>query len=82
MERGNRVRTMGTFWNMCGLSGSFMGTVILFQGCAARQVFVHRPVEIRGSLPPEKLAHFNETFDGFREDLWDKSDLLLRTGNL
>jgi len=60
----------------------FLGVLVLLQGCAADRGPVQPPAGVRDSLPPAKLAHFNDTFDSFREDLWDKSGFLFQESQM
>jgi hypothetical protein len=49
-----------------------------FQGCATQQA----TPEIKGGLSPDRLAYFNDQFDSFRDDLWDKSGLLFQESQI
>jgi hypothetical protein len=42
---------------------------ISFSGCATETA----PLIIINSVSPDKLAYYEDTFDNFREDLWDKA---------
>jgi hypothetical protein len=46
-------------------------SLISFQGFATEQV----PFKIEKSLPQDRLAYYNDSFDKFREDLWEKAAL-------
>ena len=51
------------------LSVAFPG---FFMGCATDMA----TLKIEKSLPQNKLAYYNDSFDKFRSDLWDKAGLL------
>ncbi|MBL7174799.1 MAG: hypothetical protein ISS66_03130 [Desulfobacteraceae bacterium] len=50
----------------------FATPLAFFQGCAAEKV----SIKIEKSLPQSKLAHYNDSFDKLRDDIWDKAALL------
>ncbi|MBL7174801.1 MAG: hypothetical protein ISS66_03140 [Desulfobacteraceae bacterium] len=50
----------------------FATPLAFFQGCAAEKV----SIKIEKSLPQSKLAHYNDSFDNLREDLWQKAGLV------
>jgi len=58
--------------NLWGLVLFFLGVLLLSHGCATEQAAVN----IEGGLPPDRLAYYNDSFDKFRTDLWDKAGLL------
>jgi len=43
--------------------------LLLAWGCAANPL----SFKIENSLPPDRLAYYSDSFDTFREDLWEKS---------
>ena len=47
----------------------FLVPLIFFHGCATQRT----TFKIENSLPPSKLAYYNDPFDKLREDLWDKA---------
>lgn len=50
----------------------------LFQGCAARQTIP----SIANAVPPNELAHYSDSFDELRKDLWDPVGLLFQEEQL
>ena len=47
-------------------------------GCAADPV----SLKLENSLPPDKLSYYSDSFDKFRDDLWDKSAVLYKDSQL
>lgn len=45
-----------------------LASLVSFQGCATEKVVI----KIEKSLPPSKLAYYNDPFDELRNDLWDQ----------
>ncbi|HUV59793.1 MAG TPA: hypothetical protein VMW09_06740 [Desulfatiglandales bacterium] len=50
----------------------FIASLVSFQGCATEKV----AIKIEKSLPPSKLAYYNDNFDKLKEDLWEKAGYL------
>ena len=49
-----------------------------FQGCGTDTA----SLKIEKSLPPNKLAYYNDSFDKLREDLWDQAGLVYQNQQL
>ena len=50
----------------------FVSSLISLQGCATEQP----SLKIEDSLPPSKLAYYNDSFDKMREDVWEKAGFI------
>jgi hypothetical protein len=48
--------------------------LLLFWGCANNLA----PFKIENSLPPDRLAYYSDSFDTFREDLWEKTAFIYK----
>jgi hypothetical protein len=56
----------------------FTGILPVMQGCA-REI---APLKTDSGLPQSKLAHYNDTFDSMRSDLWTKAAIVFTEGQL
>lgn len=48
----------------------FVISQVFIHGCVASEKV---PVKMKNSLPENQLAHYNESFDKLRDDLWDRA---------
>jgi len=58
--------------NLWSLVLFFFGLFVLSHGYATEKAAVN----IEDGLSPDRLAYYNDSFDKFRTDLWDKAGLL------
>ena len=52
--------------------------LLFIPGCATDPV----SLKVENSLPPDKLSYYSDTFDTYRDDLWDKSAVLYKASQM
>jgi len=55
-----------------------IGFAFVIQGCATTSDVI----EISNSLPPEKLAIYNDSFETIRDDKWDRAGMVFNKKQL
>ena len=70
----NSEKVLSKWFSIMGI----LGLAIVIQGCATAP----NSIEINNSLPPEKIAIYNDSFDTIRSVMWDRAGMVFNEKQL